>query len=316
MKASLIIIFIAISFLSNAQPYQSYLENVDTWHLLMDAGMYEGTTVIVQKGRDTLLNEKEYIKLLFESEYSELFYEQLCNPECSGHLHNDMYIREDSLHEKLYLYSGITSREYIISDLSLTLNDTIILRNENTIQSFTLIPKRIFFEGGRKIIEFENINKYELHSNIKLQYIEGIGSNWGFLHRFNTLNNLLLCSSKGDELTFKITENTECYYQWVGDDCLDPCTCMGICTSIQHHLQPCGFENIRVQQNHHYITFEFLDENFIYLELYNLHGQLIWVSEIHDTNINIPKESLNNGLLIYRCLSHKNIESGKVLLSY
>ncbi|MFW5821125.1 MAG: T9SS type A sorting domain-containing protein, partial [Bacteroidota bacterium] len=82
---------------------------------------------------------------------------------------------------------------------------------------FHFVVDSVYFMDGKKIIEFSNQIEYYHHGLIKLKFIEGIGPNWGLFYGFNYSNNLLLCSYKNNLQTFIITEESDCYYWWVGD---------------------------------------------------------------------------------------------------
>lgn len=165
----------------------------------------EGLSGSIVIKKDTTINNYKYNQIGFVGSRSHM----------TINLDTDFsYLREDSTHSKLYIYSNEKNLEYLIMDLNLNPKDTFQIGEDKKF-----VVDSIFYNDDYKIVEFENYDVFgrlNVTSNIKLQFIEGIGPNWGFFYPFNYygLASLLLCSYKDNIVTYENPYDFECFAFW------------------------------------------------------------------------------------------------------
>jgi len=287
------------------------LENSDSLNILFDYGFVEGQTQNVVFSGDTLVNEIQYSKMYFNGYSTNFFNEIICSPEfiqshnseCLYFDHDNLLIREDSSHAKLYLHSLESNRDYLIMDLDLVSNDVFtIARNKEDTLFFNV--DSVYSTGGTKIIEFSNENQFENHGTIKLKFIEGVGPNWGLFYGFNDSKNLLLCSYNDDMQMFKITNDSECEYWWVGDEWPD------IPISIEENHQNDFFKILKTESG---ILIQPESDYSYDFAIYDLQGRLQTIRHnvFNETFINLMKDQI----YIIKLISDSNISIKKILIN-
>lgn len=206
------IMFFVIAFkFSFAQKYQSIFDNMDSL-IILSSNPGEGLNESITIKSDT--TSSEYFKIVFEHNYPDRIIDNNSN-----FYSENLYLREDSMNSRLYIYSKDSDLEYLIMDLNLYPKDTF-----ETDNGKILIVDSVFFENDLKVIQFENQKEFGMlyqTINIRLKFIESIGPNWSFFYPFNNENlpSLLLCSYKDNQITYKNPDNFDCEEFWrVGID--------------------------------------------------------------------------------------------------
>ncbi|MBP1672833.1 MAG: hypothetical protein H6Q25_648 [Bacteroidetes bacterium] len=150
-------------------------------------------------------------------------------------------IREEVNTGKMYRYFPSCGMEILLCDMSLNPGDTFQLFPPSAIPEVwwsgypeagsTLIVDSVSYENGKKVIWFPQINESSFFFNtseqyvqydVRLKFIEGIGSTYGpfgYLQRFmEPYLPLVLCIEKDGVQDFMLNEHLGCYQVGVGID--------------------------------------------------------------------------------------------------
>ncbi len=216
-KCCLIItINLIISINLNSQPYKSIFGKENTqWNIFgEDIGFWTHTFTICC---DTIISNKNYKKIVLVED----------NPKCLFR-YKCLYISEDTLKGKLWLYDSEKNKEYLSMDLNLNVGDTFHLNprafDEYSDTIMTTTVDSVYYETNLKKIRLNYEN--EKPANIeKLTFIEGIGPNFGVFFQAETYFSYnpprqLLCVIKDGIYVYKnkIKEAYDtCYYD-IGDN--------------------------------------------------------------------------------------------------
>jgi len=292
MRSFTIFLLLILSFNCISQSYESIFNNIDSLRILYDFGFSQGETQAVKICGDTTIDKFTYKKLKFDDFCCDyFFYEVICSPDflishnsyCLGFFTTKLLLRQDSTNSKLYLYSLESKREFLIMDLNLGENDIfkIIRPEEDTIYYRV---DTVFSLNDRKIIEFSNELHYERHDNIKLQFIEGIGPNWGLFYGYNEANNLLLCAYKDNIQTFQITDNSDCTYSWTGDCFCCDCPWCPECLDVKQNYQD---NELIISQNNSELTINVKNNDSFTFYVYDINGKILFEKSNIQNEINI-----------------------------
>ncbi len=201
MRTLLITMLLLISIAMYSQYESIFGDSVTTFNIIPHGICDAVTTEEIVFRNDTVINSKTY-------KYSEtgLFF------------YNDtIFVSEDTVSGKIWLFNRDKAREYIIADFSLNKGEAFLLYSYNFNDSTSIKVDSVYNIDGRKHIRFEN--KYIetcVVSPVGLELIEGIGSNAGILYNSDhTISSLLLCLQKDDEKVYSFFDD-KCFYESVG----------------------------------------------------------------------------------------------------
>ena len=229
MKAKLIVFLCLFLSALNAQPFKSYFgKEYSKWYILYDGKVCPNTfNYLTCANRTATIDSKTY-KLLFE------IYETL-NDTINSVPANTLsyqYLREDSVSGRLYYryminsdYGTLYSPEILVSDMSLHVGDSILLKVTDANLSlwdnlklstydnkYYAMVDSVFFKDGLKHVRTSTLfntqygNMFE-EPKTALTFIEGIGSNLSpILDYYNGLAYLsdiwkLICNVKDNNTT-------------------------------------------------------------------------------------------------------------------
>lgn len=143
-----------------------------------------------------VINNIEYIR--FDGDYS-------------GFPPSSLFLREDTISGKLWVYDEIEEHEWLAIDMGMELNDTLLLSPRYAAYYDTIaIVDSVFYDNeGRRHLRF-NISCYNFALSPaynKLEFIEGIGTNFGLGYQvINPIEDLyqeiLLCAFIDNEKTY------------------------------------------------------------------------------------------------------------------
>lgn len=132
-----------------------------------------------------------------------------------------LFLREDTVSGKLWVYDEIEEREWLAIDMGLELNDSLLLssRYANYYDTIAFVDSVFYDNEGRKHLRFNlSCFNFALSPNYnKLEFIDGIGTNFGLGYQvINPIDyfyqEILLCAFKDDEKVY--SHNSES-----GDSC-------------------------------------------------------------------------------------------------
>jgi hypothetical protein len=182
-----------------AQPYEQTLTNSSEWTLKTDNLLGTKTDTLFVSG-DTTINSTSY--KIVELKNSEL---------------NQYFLNEDTSTGKIEYFSTSDTSVRTSIDLSLTVGDTHQFSSPNYGDTIAIVDS-VYTFNNRKHIRFN----FELYyaDDEKLELIEGIGSNIGFLY-WNPpsyiMNPYLMCFWKNGNKEFSNKfYNGECFEDQVG----------------------------------------------------------------------------------------------------
>jgi hypothetical protein len=214
---TVLILFCCVQ-ITHAQPYQSIFGDSTQFNVFVplmylkspidyDPELGEGDTesIFFKHGNDTIINGQSY----------QLGYAYLFGV-------NFAFVREDSLHGKIYSYAPQCDEEYLVCDLSLNVGDTFYLqRCQHSIvinDGYMIVDSVTYLDGKKTIYLGNSFNGIPF----EIRFIEGIGATFGPLsHKYEYSHgalglNILLCVHKNENRVY--IRNPEasygCYYQY------------------------------------------------------------------------------------------------------
>ena len=285
MKTKLtFLLFLFISFYSYSQKYIPIVEENKEWSTLTvwtsdwpDTTYY--TTFNKFEG-DTTIGEYQYLKV-YETQNQELT--DWILKGC---------IREDST-RKVW-YKPIDNYERIKYDFGMQAGDTILIENYPDLILDSI--KEISVNGSVRQ-SFYLSNEYATEI-----WIEGIGSLLGILNSglAGTAGgySLLLCLHENSELIWQNSDYAECWLVSGINKINDNLIKVNILTDFNN--------NIKIENN------ELTD---IYIEIYNLLGQMIFFKRVEsNSSIYLNHEKFNKGIYLCRIITdEKKIKTIKII---
>ena len=132
---------------------------------------------------------------------------------------NTFYVREDTIHGKLWAYDISTNKEWLTVDMSLTIGDTFLLapRYEHYYDTISIVEDVYYDEAGLKHILLNAIcfNSAIFPYYHKLEFIEGIGASYGL--GFQVVTNfpvafsyqeLLICAFQNQDQIYSLESSS------------------------------------------------------------------------------------------------------------
>ncbi|MBR1775223.1 MAG: T9SS type A sorting domain-containing protein [Bacteroidales bacterium] len=195
---------------SHAQVSKNIVDSTKVWH---DGLIYPGgiSTFTFQFGEDTIYNDRTYKQLIASSHY---------------YVSYSLLFREDSNRVYFVNLGWKDSKEYLIYDFNLEVGDTVTIRGLTQISFW----EDTFYEvkstdtiiiNGTPLKHLILIDKY----NRELEWIEGIGSLSGLLHRDGSwvdgATHELLCFSQDGEVLYQsytAKQYNECFIEAALDE--------------------------------------------------------------------------------------------------
>ena len=187
----LIIMNLLISVNLFSQPYKSiYGKDSTEWNIFCEEFTYFGTS-IYNICCDTIINTKNYKKIVLINHTNCLF-----QNKC-------LFISEDTLDGKLWLYDSEEGKEYLSMNLNLNIGDTFRLNPDAFYSADSIaIVDSVYYENAIKKIRINYKNILPANEE-KLTFIEGIGPNFGVFFQasiyfgYNPPRQLLCVSKDG-----------------------------------------------------------------------------------------------------------------------
>ncbi|MFA6924528.1 MAG: T9SS type A sorting domain-containing protein [Bacteroidales bacterium] len=207
----IVTINLLISINAFSQTYKSiYGKNFTEWNISVEIcdgfATYSFTVCPDTICSDTIINTRKYKKIVFADGGN------IC---LASYYNKCLFINEDTLNGKLWLYDSYEEKEYLSMDLNLNVGDTFKM-NPNTFTDSIAIVDSVYYENSCKKIRFNYVDWPEQ----KLTFIEGIGPTFGVFFQASGYScseppRLLLCVSKDGKYVYKnkLQEATDtCFY--------------------------------------------------------------------------------------------------------
>lgn len=273
-----------------SQPYRSIFGNQTTqWNVFTDN--LSSWTCFLSTTNDTIINSKTFKKI----GYSGCFINGI-------HGNDEIYLREDTLTGKAWVYDLYHNDERMIMDLSLNLGDTFNIYPNSPYYDTIIMVDSVYFENNLKKIR---LNVYTSFSNNeKLTFIEGIGTNVGIDYQVNSyffeyMGSIhLLCSYKDNLLEFFNTLFDTCSINYVGYK--------ELCSVNYIDISPnptTNFINISLPFTYHGI-----------ICIYDLYGRRIIYLNVDDciNNLKFDVSQWASGLYVIQFIDNRN----ETIISY
>jgi len=190
-----------------SQPYKSIFGSQSTqWNEFTYS--LSSWTCVLSSYSDTIMNTKTYKRITFSGN------------NCFTTGYNEIFLREDTLQGKAWVYDLYHNDERLIMDLSLNVGDTFRIYPNSTHYDTIAIVDSVYLENSLKKVRL-NVNTI-YPGNDKLTFIEGVGTNVGIDYQVNNyfLDNFgctyMLCSYKNNQLFYKNSYVDTCYIEWDG----------------------------------------------------------------------------------------------------
>jgi hypothetical protein len=195
MKRNLfILIVIAYLFMFRgalqAQGYRSLFSDSTTSWLINSNGYCHTTcTRTFSVVKDTIINALTY-KLMFPR----------------------IALREDTIQGKTWAFNFQKSKEYLVMDLNLNLNDTFKLYSYNDFATNYKVDSIYFLNGIKHLRLNKVIKPCHTITGEKMFFKEGVGPSAGFDYQVNWLASYMLCQyKKGQKTSGNTIFNNICY---------------------------------------------------------------------------------------------------------
>ena len=267
-RFSLGFLFVLISNFSFAQSYIPLVDTNKVWNVVTDHNFGAKETHVVFFETDTLIGANMYKKINF----SKIpVYFQIFTP---------IAIREDVSDKKVYALLSGFQEERIIYDFSLEEGDTfksLLCQSEVEMIVDNIDQVSLFNGEQRKRFSFKNIPEV---------WIEGIGSNYGVVHKYinycgTDVSSKLLCYEEGEDLVYR-------------DQFIDTCFVSNVSTN-----QMINKESVSIYPNpsSNFINVVFessKNENFVAFQIYDIGGKLVMQNENSLENINEINLNISN----------------------
>jgi hypothetical protein len=292
-KISLFIVF-TVLWVTNlsGQSYHNLIEPNKTWDVTWSICGYAPcsyyTTTFKIDG-DTLINNLKYSKLL-DKRY-----------ESTNYGKPGVFLREDTIHRKVFLYNPKHEDEALLYDFSLMENDSVTVQGVETPSLLVVdsVTETLINNHVRKQIVFV---EDQFHDGV---WIEGIGSNHGLL--FSDFNkglidagNSLNCVHLGDSLLYMDTN------LW---------TCNSTNISVEKVCE--NMSQIQVLQQPLRFVFNKIETENSNLQIYCINGKKIADFQINGEEIIAPDQTyFQSGLYIYIFKSRTIQKQGKFTIIY
>lgn len=199
------------------------------------------------------------------------------------------FIRDDIENKKVYIRSLSGGPEVLLYDFSLEVGDFVVLPiTEAEVDLVTHVSSGWLFGTQTKFFEFE----------WPYYYMEGIGSNYGFLEPMTSL------PVKKNQLDVEFTE--------IQNYCLSD-DCESVFVSTEEIQNPKKEVVIYPQPASDFIQFTLANTETSKIIIYNLKGELI--EELNgESNVEWNCKNISPGVYFYIIISKTNLKSGKIIV--
>lgn len=198
---------------------------------------------------------------------------------------NPFFLREDTTQGKVWSYESDLNSEHLLIDLTLSVGDSFPIFNDMTNQTEYYSVDTVFYVNGRKHVSLNNFGNLCSHISHPVIFTEGVGTSTGLsYHNGYYKAQIILCYTKNDTVSRFYDDN----YIYPGYFYIDSCD---YCVSSVHQLSNTVAYKIypNPATNHLTVALE-KPEELVAIEIYNLFGQLIEISQQNRLNIsNYPK---------------------------
>jgi hypothetical protein len=191
----LLLLLLAMVTKARAQGYQSYF-GADSTRLNVYESCVDNdyTFYLTIDSADTVnINGHDYLR---------------GTPQYGFYFGVEFYFREDTVTGRLYRYIPMLDGEILLSDMSMTVGDTISFSDSSGIH--LAVVESISFENGRKVIHFTINYAYYYH----MEFYEGIFPSiipLGLVNDYSCYS-YLLCEYKDGEKVFENPRFNTCYF--------------------------------------------------------------------------------------------------------
>lgn len=285
-KIKLYVVLFVLSVLSgNAQTYKSVLGN-DTVRWSIATNTYGGRVIewmSIPYDKATV-NEKTYYTIrpyhtsFVENGQSVDFLDSIWrNYKPSAFWADKFYLRESDNFSKLFLFDKNNNKEHIVADFNLIIGDTINFKPPRyKYESNYPIVDSVYYKNGKKHIQF---NAYDELNNVKLTFIESIGTNAGLFYMdwdiYTGYHDYCLQCFYSNNGSFYKSENA--YYS--NYSCF---------FDISAGIGKTEFKSFIVLKNENSLKVIFENSLKRSIAMYDTLGRFLFFKESSDTDIKIP----------------------------
>lgn len=289
--STLIVILVFFSMENYSQDYRQIIDTSSKWSILTSYSGVNSTHFIRFGLEDTLIGGLPYRKVY-----------NTYDPDEQNWLFMDVFVREDTVNRQVYL-RNLIGEEGLIYDFSIEIGDTVTINN---VLSGSIIQMKVvdvdsilINDEYRKQFHFEPVNWPFWDT-----WVEGIGSlGQGILYSgwYNTSPWYTLICYKQNEIVYYMTPGyTACYYPYVS---VDETYSNNLKVFYNHTINCIEIRNTGTNIQNHF-------------ELYTVFGQRILHKPITgNTQINLGKYGLADGIYIYSLKNKKNLFTDKIQIT-
>ena len=268
-QISLFILLFAFGQMTSiAQNYESVFGNDSTqWNFVTDYGGADFIATVQFKAfGDIIIDEKEY-RFLSEDYISGV--------QPYG------FLREDTIHGKLWLKKLNDTSEYLLMNLNLNVNDTFLLKNlQSDERDEKFVVKEISNTNG-KIVKLQGTTSFK-----EISFIEGIGVDYSFhILEQSWIYYEFLCSYKDNIQIFDNPDFGDCFIPKTGTD-------ITYITKEEIKIYPIPTKNnLIIEINNS------LNNN---CKIYNINGKMIGDFSINSSKLHIDISNYQSGIYMIR----------------
>ena len=282
---TLLFLLLAVSGNAKAQGYQSYF-GADSTRLNVYESCIDNdyTFYLTIDSADTVnINGHDYLR---------------GTPQYGFYFGVEFYFREDTVSGRLYRYIPMLDEEILLSDMAMTVGDTISFSDSSGIHH--AVVESISFENGRKVIHFTINYAYYYH----MEFYEGIFPSiipLGLVNDYSCYS-YLLCEYKDGEQVFENPRFNTCYFDsgWSVQETLQQ-------QVLVYPTKVCSPETINIEST----------EPILEVSLLDLYGRVIPVVICQETPMswNMTIQSRDSGVYVIQVTTNKGTSYEKIIVN-